>query len=294
MTAGQVSAAIVVTATIVVLSVAPAASLAKPDPRAGAAPPASAGASTPPARFLPFSDYELIVDGRHVEAAIYLGESTASVLVVSDALPSPVLLAAGSAAAVAGTDIEHPAPGALALRSGAKAATLGSFELVGEDVRFVDQGRQVALHPLPPLLGLRKADEVTRHNPEYELGAAAYRPDSGVIGRLRKEPRAVRVRVYYGSWCPHCRQLVPHALTVERALEGTTIHFEYFGVDKNAGIDPALQKIGISSIPMGIVFVDGAEVGRIARKDWNTAEKALLNLLNEHRAAGGSGGTGGR
>src|SRR5947199_92635 len=63
----------------------------------------------------------------------------------------------------------------------------------------------------------------------YARRAQAYQPNTQAIDSLRAMPPAT-VRVFFGSWCPHCRENVPHLLKVEDALRGSKIRFEYFGL----------------------------------------------------------------
>ncbi len=100
------------------------------------------------------------------------------------------------------------------------------------------------------------------------------------VAALQKEGRPVTVRVYYGSWCSHCRRLVPHAIRLEQELKGSKIHFEYFGVSPNFTADPEVRKAVIQSIPTGIVYINGNEVGRIlGDQAWQSPESTLRVIL---------------
>ncbi len=132
----------------------------------------------------------------------------------------------------------------------------------------------------PPLLGLRHADEVTAHNPEYVSSAKAYAVNGSEIATLQKEGRSVTVRVYYGSWCPHCRRLVPHALRIEQELKASKIRFEYFGLPPHFDSDPEARKVFVQSLPTGVVYVNGNEVGRLlGDQAWQSPESTLRVIL---------------
>lgn len=254
---------------------------------------ASAFAQTPPAG-LPhdlnrISDYVLLVDGKQVPARMYQSDRPSAVLVTSSALPSPVLLMGSSASTVTKAAVEEKPGDVVTLRSDAVLTTQGAFHYTDPDIKFTVAGKPAILRVQPPMLGLRQAGEVTTHNPEY-LSSAKVLPVNGqAIAALQKEGLPVTVRVYYGSWCSHCRRLVPHAIRLEQELKGSKIHFEYFGVPPEFTSDPEVRKAVIQSIPTGIVYVNGNEVGRIlGDQAWQSPESTLRVILG----AGGAGGGG--
>jgi thiol-disulfide isomerase/thioredoxin len=230
------------------------------------------------------SDYVLVVGGKEAPAEIYQCSQPA-LLVISSALASPVLLspATSSASTVNLMKIDKRPDGTLDLLPGAPLAAQGSLEFVEEEVHFRIDGRGAELKPAPPLLGLRRVDEVTAHNPEYVPRAAAYAPNAQLVAGLRKEARPVVVRIFFGSWCPHCREMVPHAIKLEQQLKGSQIHFEYFGLPPHFGTDANAQKNAISGVPTGIVYVNGREVGRIVGDSWRSPETLLTTILGAVR-----------
>lgn len=263
----------------------PAAAQGKP----AGSPPAAAGESCPlpPRAGAPLQDFKLVddlfleVDGKRVAAEIYRSDRAGAVLVISSALPSPVVLRATSLSAVDLAAIEKNSDGVVNIKPDAVIKPQGAFEITDDaGASFTAGGRHATLRPPPPLLGLRRADEVTAHNPEYAARARKYAPDAKVLDRLRKEPRAVTVRIFYGSWCSHCTALVPFALKVEQELRSSKIRFEYVGVSRRFFTEPELKKIGVKKIPTAVVYVGGQEVGRIVDdKSWETPESALRAIL---------------
>jgi thiol-disulfide isomerase/thioredoxin len=254
---------------------------------------ASASAQTTPPAGLPhdlqrISDYFLLVDGEQVPAKMYQSDRPSAVLVTSSALPSPVLLMGSSASTVTAAAIEEKPGDVVTLRSDAVLTPQGAFHYTDPDIKFTVAGKATILRVQPPMLGLRQAGEVTTHNPEY-LSSAKVLPVNGqAIAALQKEGRPVTVRVYYGSWCSHCRRLVPHAIRLEQELKGSKIHFEYFGVSPKFTSDPEVRKAVIQSIPTGIVYVNGNEVGRIlGDQAWQSPESTLRIILSASGAAGG-------
>jgi thiol-disulfide isomerase/thioredoxin len=247
---------------------------------------ASASAQMIPGAGLPhdlqrISDYVLLLDGKQVPAKMYQSDRPSAVLVTSSALPSPVLLMGSSASTVTLAAIEEKPGDVVTLRSDAVLTPQGKFQYTDPDIKFSVAGKPAILRVQPPMLGLRQSGEVTTHNPEYLSSAKALSVKGEEIATLRKEGRPVTVRVYYGSWCSHCRRLVPHAIRLEQELKGSKIHFEYFGVSPEFTSDPEVRKAVIQSIPTGIVYVNGNEVGRIlGDQAWQSPESTLRVILS--------------
>ncbi|MBV8203336.1 MAG: thioredoxin family protein [Acidobacteria bacterium] len=226
-------------------------------------------------------DYVLVVGGKPAPAEIYQSQRAAALLVISSSFPSPVLLSPGLGAAqtVNLMKIDKKADGSIDLLSDAVLAPQGAIDIQDEEVHFKAEGVSAALVPTPPLLGLRRVDEVTAHNPEYLPRAASYAPKAPALAALKKERRPIVVRIFYGSWCPHCREMVPHAIKLEQLLKGSTIHFQYFGVPPRFGTDPPAVQNGIKAVPTGIVYLNGKEIGRITNNSWTAPETALVAIL---------------
>jgi thiol-disulfide isomerase/thioredoxin len=246
--------------------------------------------------FRPSGDYVLTVGGKEVPAEIYQSERAAAILVVSSAFPSPVLLEprTGMAETVSVMKMAKQPDGSIDLLADAVLAPQGQIQFAEDAVSFSAEGRSGALKPKPPLLGLRRAAEVTQHNPEYALGARTYKTNPHAIANLRKEGRPVQVRIYYGSWCPHCRQMVPHALRIEQELKGSQsgVRFEYWGLPQAFGNDPEAKKMGVKAVPTGVVYLNGKEAGRITGNAWESPETALNEILSAHPAAASKSGSG--
>jgi thiol-disulfide isomerase/thioredoxin len=227
-------------------------------------------------------DYQLVVGGKLQPAAeIYaLPSGVPAFLILSSALPSPVLLSPGegSVQTVQLMKIVKRSNGTVDLMADAALSPQGKFELVGEDVRFKTEGRTAALQPRPSLLGLKKAVDLTNYNPEYARRAKAYQPNAKSVQQLRNVAKPTRVRVYFGSWCPHCKEHVPLLLKVEEQIKGSKIQFEYYGLEKGLN-DGASKQFGIHAVPTGVVYSNGKEIGRLGTADWVAPETALASLL---------------
>ena len=252
-----------------------------------AAPPRSAAAQrVPPDNvlrdFQRIGDYLLVINGKQVPAEIYQSQRAAAILIISSSFPSPVLLSPGTGRAetVNLMKIAKKPDGSIDLLSDAALAPQGAIDIQDEEVHFKADGISAVLATAPPLLGLHRVDEVTAHNPEYLPRAAAYHPNANAVAALKKERRPVTVRIFYGSWCPHCREMVPHAIKLEQLLKGGRIRFEYFGLPNGFGKEPAAQQNKIKAVPTGIVYANGKEIGRINGNGWLAPETTLVDILS--------------
>ena len=234
-------------------------------------------------------DYQLVVNGKPQPAAeIYqLNKGIPAFLILSSAFPSPVLISSreGTVQTVQLMKVVKRPDGSVDLMADAALSPQGEFEVQGEEVHFQSEGRKAVLQTRPPLLGLKRGSDLLAYSPDYARGAKAYKPNAGAIEQLRKRATPVRVRVFFGSWCPHCKEHVPMVLKMEELLKTSKIQFEYWGL-KPGLADPDSKRFGIHAVPTGVVFVNGREVGRLASSDWQAPETALASLLAGKKNAG--------
>jgi thiol-disulfide isomerase/thioredoxin len=258
---------------------AAAVALAALAPVSAENPPAGPAPGAPSLRdFEPTGDYVLILDGQQTPAELFHSQLAGAMLIVSPAFPAPVLLKATKVSTVEASKLDRKPDGSIDVQAGAALTAAGTYE-VGNEVHFTFAAHQAALREVPALLGMHGVDEVTAHNPEYRIGARNYHPDPRAVAALKLQLFPVTVRIVYGSWCGHCRSLVPHAVKLEQLLAGTSIAFEYLGVG-NPATDPEAKKLGVVQIPTAVVYVNGHEVGRVVSDDdWNALELALRRLL---------------
>jgi thiol-disulfide isomerase/thioredoxin len=154
------------------------------------------------------------------------------------------------------------------------------FRVEPPDVKFVVDGVQAALIPKPPLLGLQGLGSMLDHSAVYGERAKSYVPAEGALDALRANVRPIRVRVFFGSWCPACGQMVPRLMRVAQELgdEGA-IEVEYYGLPRGFAGEPQAEKYGIRSVPSAVVFSGDAEIGRINGDQWRSPEQTLVSLL---------------
>jgi thiol-disulfide isomerase/thioredoxin len=231
--------------------------------------------------FQPIGDYVLWVAGKEVPTAqIYHSELAPAFLLMSSALPAPVLLLPreGLVATVPILKVAKRPDGSIDLLADADPAPQGRFEALDEEVRFTVGGKAAALKPRPPLLGPKTAAALKAYSPTYGRGAQGYQPNGQHIARLRQTPQPVKVRIFFGSWCSFCKQYVPYVLKVEEVLKGSRVQFEYFGLPRDLKA-PEAQRLKVKAVPTGIVYVNGREAGRISGDGWKAPEAALARIV---------------
>ncbi|MCB1058366.1 MAG: thioredoxin family protein [Acidobacteria bacterium] len=231
--------------------------------------------------FEPSGEFLFTIDGvEQPKAEIYQSQRAAALLVRCPALESPLLISPRS-----GSFAQVPIMN-LALRDngtadilGGEPAPSGTYTFDGEDVILTLDGHEMRIKPRPPLLGLHEGSDLLSYNPAYVSTAGEYEPDQASLDALRGTKSAVRVRVFFGSWCSFCKRYVPRLLKVQQSLGKTPITFEYYGLPHDFTSEPQAKANGIHGVPTGIVYVDGKEVGRLERASWSRPEVALRGLL---------------
>ena len=179
-------------------------------------------------------------------------------LVVSDRLPSPVILHVRSRGvqAVPMARLQESGRG-LVLQRGEALADLGSFEVDKTDIKFSHGSVAAVLRPKPSLVGAHTLAELYEHTPKYKTDAAAYAPDPAIVDKLRSVGGDYHVKFVFGSWCRVCKQYLPRGLAVVEALSGAPIKFEYLGSPARGSLEHARGEAA-----GGEVVADGDRLSR--------------------------------
>lgn len=228
--------------------------------------------------------YEIELDGAEVsDAEIFQSRSTGSFLILSSKLPAPVLikLREASVETVNLMKVNRTGEGIVELLPQATLEVQAPFKITADRtaLEFEVGGTQVLLRERPPLLGHQDIAGLEEHSPEYRRTADAYTPSDPIVAKLREQPQDVMVQVYFGSWCGHCKQMVPRIMKVAEQLEGSNITFDFYGMPPFSTPDPKAQEAGINAVPTGVIFLDGKEIGRISGSGWKVPELAINNML---------------
>lgn len=232
----------------------------------------------------PIGDFQVRVDDELIrDAQIYRGARPPAFLILTPALPAPTLLVPGQGGVrtLNLMKLAKRADGTIDVLPGATLAPQGSFRMDGTAVVFDVEDKEVRLEEKPPLLGLQEAADLKEYSANYEKGAAAYTPNESTVSELGAVAKPVRVRIFFGTWCPLCSRTVPHIVRLAEELQGSKIDIEFYGLPRGFGEEPEAAKHGVTAVPTGIVFVDGKEAGRIQGQSWLRPEQVLQDILSK-------------
>jgi thiol-disulfide isomerase/thioredoxin len=233
--------------------------------------------------FYPIGDYVLEIDGAVVpEATFFLAEQVPALLIRAGESSSGALLRPGD-----GT-VETIPPEAVATQSnGHLDVRVGSspdkakFQIFASWIVFPVESKEWTLKEKPWLLAVQSVESMLDHNPEYVWRSEAYSPNAKTIEVLKAESKNVQVRVFFGSWCAHCKHHVPRMLKVATQLEGSNIHIDYYGLPRGWSRHPVAGPLKITAVPTALVSVDGEEIGRITGDHWRVPEVAIQQILQQ-------------
>lgn len=230
--------------------------------------------------FASTGDFILEIDGKEATSAKVYRSDLPAILLIADELPSPtlILLRERSVQTVPFMKLVQRQDGMADVLADAELTPVGGLTLEGESIRFTVAGQKMRLKSRPFLIGEQGLSDMLGHSPEYRRKAEAYTPDSGALAALKKSPKPVRVRVYFGSWCPFCSRYVPNMLKVAEQLEGD-VDFEFYGLPQGFADEPAAKRDDVHGVPTGIVYVGGKEVGRLDAREWTNPEGAVQRLV---------------
>jgi thiol-disulfide isomerase/thioredoxin len=237
--------------------------------------------------FEPTGKFRLVVAGEEQpKAQIYESERAPALIVISSALPSPLLVETSSSqvSPLQMLKVSKRTDGRLDLLADAAIEPAAKIKVVGAEASFTFGGKAVVLKPSPYLLGSQPGAALLESSFGYQWRAKTYEPEAGPINRLRNEKRDVRVLTFFGTWCPHCAKHVPLLLKVEQRLADSKIRFDYHGLPQGFSGEAEAKSWKVDSVPTTIVLVGGKEVGRIPATQWTNPEVALDLILHPNKA----------
>lgn len=164
------------------------------------------------------------------------------------------------------------------LVAGATVTKLGDIKIDRNGMAIRVEGLVARLAPQPHLLGKKDAEEVLLHSPEYGRAGASYRPSEADIRRIKAVDREIEVVVYFGTWCPTCRRLLPRILKVDEAIQGSKVTISYYGLAKGRS-SSEIQRYGIKRVPTGVIMVNGRAAGQISGTSFSRPERAIASAL---------------
>lgn len=232
--------------------------------------------------FKPTGEFVFSLGGTDVkDAEIYQSDKAGAYLIIAPALASPLLInpRTQSVESLSFMKVQKNADRSIDLLADASFDQVSKITVTGQKVSFQVKGQAATLRARPPLLGLQTSESLKGYKTEYAFRSEEYKPDPALVAKLKAETRNVRVRVYFGSWCPVCGRLVPKVLKLASELKGSKVQIEYYGLPQPMSDDPITAKENLNGVPTAIVYVDGKEFGREDGHTLGQPEQALLNTL---------------
>jgi len=265
----------------------PPAQPASQTPAAAQTPQGSAGAATPDPWWIARYDFSLEVDGKPSPDACFYQERDSRRILINAPELSTVCIISQEGKKVTALDrakvkLEGDGETARLLPGTDAQAATGTYSIDQQEgsVVFYVGSNRLKISPKQPLVGPTGADEITRHSPIYRKGAEAYTPAAEDISFLRSYRTPVEIEVFFGTWCPHCKVLVPKFMKTIQVTANPSLRISYHGVPQGFGsYDPARAK-NVQGIPTFIFYKDGKEVGRIPGEPTNgSIEHTVAEIL---------------
>lgn len=233
--------------------------------------------------FQPSGEFEIQLDGKVLESAeLFHAERAASYLILAPEISSPLLVNARTRTVeqVSFMKVAKRSTGTIDLLADASFQTVGPFAVGDQQLSFSFKGQSILLLQKPPLTGLHPPSKLISHNAAYGFKAKQYEPEASHMATLNAlKKKDVKVRVYFGNWCPVCSRLVPKVMKVQEGVDNANVTFEYYGLPRQPSDDPVAVENEINGVPTAVVTVGGVEKGRLNGRDLYKPEAALGKLL---------------
>ncbi len=138
----------------------------------------------------------------------------------------------------------------------------------------------IQVQPLPPLVGAASLQKILDMKPAYAHAAQVYKPDATKIAALKAVSVDTEIRVYFGTWCLLCKQVVPSLIRSVEVAGNPKIKVTYTGVDEDL-LQPETEiaRDHITKTPTILVLRNGVEMGRIEEKPATTVEGDIAAIL---------------
>ena len=213
--------------------------------------------------------YRVEIDGVvSTGARLFMASGRPSLLIMAPEIPQPLVLQVDGREVfkTQADDITPgPVPTQVLLTDIAIRGPADPYTREGEAVVFFQKGKKVRIAPRPPIVGPVTFEELIRQLPIYRKGIEEYTPAISDTSYLKTYKKTVEVRVFFGSWCPHCRVLVPMFLKAIQEAANPNIQIALVGMPMPPfGDYPAAKENKIEGVPTFIVFSGDKEVGRFS------------------------------
>jgi len=145
-----------------------------------------------------------------------------------------------------------------------------AFDFAGQSVRIV---------PTPPLLGDVSYDAFLSLCPEFQDREHAYEPQAERVKAISAKGNDVILEVYFGSWCPHCQEVLPRLIKSLREAGNPNLRVRMIGLPRAFTEDPTVKARGVRGVPTVIVYRKEVELGRFSGTETAPIEETLARLI---------------
>ncbi len=248
---------------------------------------AGAAREGPPRAWIPNHEFQVEIGGSvSQEARLFQSGGTSHMLVTAPEFTHPLVIR------VTEREIVTLAPGAVVPGPGEEEVQVDESQVAGSPMPFTRDasgvvffldGKRVRVGRRPPLIGSTSLEEILSHSPHYRAGMEAYTPSPDDVARLRSIPFPVEVQVFFGTWCPHCRETVPRFFKCLAEAANARIQMSCTGVPTPPfGDFPPAKEKHVNGVPTFIVSVEGKEIGRIQTiPAGSSVEHELVKILSD-------------
>jgi thiol-disulfide isomerase/thioredoxin len=137
----------------------------------------------------------------------------------------------------------------------------------------------LVVRPMPDLLGEVNAEDFLELCPDFQDREEAYQPQADPVQQIAKVNGKVTVEVFFGSWCPHCQQVLPRLIKSLRMADNSNLEIKWIGLPRTFGNEPEVKARDVKGVPTVIVFREGQEVGRFSGTESVPVEESLAKLV---------------
>ena len=115
-----------------------------------------------------------------------------------------------------------------------------------------------------------------------------YTPTPGDLFYLSGFTDPIRVQVFFGSWCPHCRVMVPRFLKLIQTAGNSNLQVTLTGVPSPFTDYPPAKEKQVKGVPTFIVYSGDKEIGRIGVFEGDSSvEHELVKILYQWKQSHG-------
>jgi thiol-disulfide isomerase/thioredoxin len=160
--------------------------------------------------------------------------------------------------------------------------------LTPSGLTFDVAGHWLRVIPTPALLGKTTPERFLGMCPEFQAREQAYQPEAAAVKQIASCQRDITLEIYFGSWCPHCQEVLPRLFKCLRLADNDKVKVQLIGLPRQYGREPEVRAREIRGVPTVIVMEEGVEIGRFSGTDKTvTIESTLAGFVENTGSASG-------